>query len=165
LDEKDKRTHIETLQSLQRDINFYKKINENNQNPSLEKIIDILRNSQTKLYEALAQHGITAEEVHKIIIENSDQQLIKEIMQLQGIKDKINKQLEIPNLSPEKREPLEKALTRTTQAHVDKWGEIINSPRKDDLIDKMEQAQIKQLQKQQIRDRTPDHDRELDRTR
>ena len=69
LDEKDKRTNIETLQSLQRGINFYKKVNENNQNPSLEKIIDILRNSQDQLYSALSQHGVTADEVHNIIIE------------------------------------------------------------------------------------------------
>jgi hypothetical protein len=49
-DEKDKQTHIKTLQSLQRDINFYKKFNENNQNPSLEKIIDTLRNSALGQY-------------------------------------------------------------------------------------------------------------------
>jgi len=163
LDEKDKHTHIKTLQSLQRDINFYKKSNENNQNPSLEKIIDILRNSQTRLYEALSQHGITAEEVHKIIIENSDKELINEIMRLQGMKDRINKQLEAPDLSPEKRQTLEKSFARTTQAHTDKWDEIINSPNKDDLIEKMEQAQLKQLEKQQARNR--DKTREHERTR
>jgi hypothetical protein len=161
LDEKDKHTNIRTLQSLQRDINFYKKASE--QNPSLEKIIDILRNSQTRLYEALAQHGITAEEVHKIIIENSDKELIAEIMKLQGIKNRISKQLESPDLSPEKIQTLEKSLIRTTQAHTDKWDEIINSPRKDDLIEKMEQAQLRQLEKQQARDR--DKTREPERTR
>ncbi|MCL2798654.1 MAG: hypothetical protein FWD58_11525 [Firmicutes bacterium] len=163
LDEKDKNTHITTLQTLQRDINFYKKVNENNQNPSLDKIIDILRNSQDQLYSALAQHGVTADEVHQIIQENSDKQLINEIMKLQGMKDRINKQLANPDLTPQKRQSLEKSFTRVTQAHTDKWDEIINSPRKDDLIEKMEQAQIKQLQKQQARDR--DHDREPSRTR
>lgn len=161
MDEKDKRTNIITLQSLQRDINFYKKASE--QNPSLEKIVDILRNSQTKLYEALAQHGITAEEVHKIIIENSDKSLIDEIMKLQGIKNRINKHLESPDLSPEKIQTLEKSLTQATQAHTDKWDEIINSPRKDDLIEKMEQAQLKQLEKEQARNR--DRNREPERTR
>jgi len=158
LDEKDKRTHVETLQSLQRDINFLKKSSANN--PSLEKIIDTLRNSQTQLYEALAQHGVTAEEVHKIIVENSDKQLINEIMKLQGLKDHINKQLINPDLTPEKRQSLEKSLTRTTQAHADKWQEIINSPRRADLIRKIEQAQAKQLKRQnRTRDRTPDHER------
>jgi hypothetical protein len=163
LDEKDKRTHIETLQSLQRDINFYKKANENNQNPSLDKIIDILRNSQDQLYSALSQHGVTADEVHQIIQENSDKALINEIMKLQGMKDKISKQLSAPDLTPQERQSLEKSFTHATQAHTDKWDGIINSPRKDDLIDKIEQAQLRQLQKQQARDR--DHDREPSRTR
>ena len=105
LDEKDKNTHITTLQTLQRDINFYKKVNENNQNPSLDKIIDILRNSQDQLYSALAQHGVTADEVHQIIQENSDKQLINEIMKLQGMKDRITKQLANLDLSVQKCDP------------------------------------------------------------
>ncbi|MCL2798612.1 MAG: hypothetical protein FWD58_11310 [Firmicutes bacterium] len=164
MDEKDKRTHVKTLQSLQRDINFYKKSNENNQNPSLEKIIDILRNSQTKLYEALAQHGVTAAEVHKIILENSDKELINEIMRLQGLKNRIDKQLPDPNLSPEKRQSLEKSLVRATQAHIDKWDELINSPNKNDLMRKIEQAQIKQLEREnRTKDRT--REQEPERTR
>ena len=151
LDDKDKLTHVKTLQSLQRNINFYKKAAE--QNPSLEKIIDKLRNSQTKLYEALAQHGVTAEQVHQVIIENNDKQLINEIMRLQGNKDKINKQLAAPTLTPEKRRKLENFLVRSTQAHKEKWGEIINSPDKDCLMTKLEQAQLKQLQKQRNRDK------------
>lgn len=159
MDEKDKRINIEMLQALQRDINFYKKVNENNQNPSLEKIIDTLRNSQDKLYGALSQHGITAEEVHKIILENSDKQIVAEIMKLQGARDKINNQLTDPNLSPEKCQSLEKSLTRTNQAHTNKWNEIINSPRKNELIEKMEQAIIKKLEKDRDPDRTRDYDR------
>ncbi|MDR0461126.1 MAG: hypothetical protein LBH62_06825 [Nitrososphaerota archaeon] len=159
LDEKDQRTHIKTLQSLQRSINLYKQAAE--QNPSLEKIIDKLRNSQDKLYSALAYHGVTAEQVHQIIMENSDKQLINEIMRLQSNKDKINKQLANSDLTPEKRRKLETALTRTTQAHKDKWSEIINSPDKNNLMTKLEQAQLKQLQKQRTRER----DREPTRTR
>ena len=158
MDEKDKRVNIETLQSLQRDINFLSQVKENN--PSLEKIIDTLRNSQTRLYEALAQHGVTAQEVHKIITENSDKQLINEIMKLQGIKNRIDKQLTNPALSPEKHQSLELTLTRTTQAHADKWQELINSPRRADLLRKIEQAQAKQLERQnRTHDRSPDHNR------
>jgi hypothetical protein len=65
--DKDKRAHIETLHSLQKDINFLNKAKKDN--PSIEKTIETLRNSQDKLYSALAQHGITAEEVHRVIIE------------------------------------------------------------------------------------------------
>ncbi|MDR0460829.1 MAG: hypothetical protein LBH62_05280 [Nitrososphaerota archaeon] len=50
---------------------------------------------------------------------------------------------------------------RATQAHKDKWSEIINSPDKNNLMTKLEQAQFKQLQKQ----RTRDKDREPARTR
>jgi hypothetical protein len=150
LDDKDKRTHINTLQSLQRDINFLRKHAENN--PSLEKTIETLRNSQTQLYSALAQHGVTAEEVHNVITENADKALIDEIMRLQGVKDKINKQLEEPDLSPQKRQTLEHSLTRTKQAHADRWDEIINSPRRQELMRMTEQANEKQLQKEE-RDR------------
>jgi predicted acetyltransferase len=157
LDEKEKRTHVETLQSLQRNINFLQKAAK--QNPSLEKTIDTLRNSQTRLYEALAQHGVTAEAVHQIIIENSDKQIVAEIMRLQAAKNKIEKQLTDPNLSSEKRQSLEKSFARTKQAHADKWQEIINSPRRPELIRMTEQAIMKKLEKSRSRDRTPDHDR------
>ena len=163
MNEQDKRAHINALQSLQRDINFLSKSAENN--PSLEATIDILRNSQDKLYAALAQHGITAEEVHKVIIENSDRVIIKEIMRLQGVKDIINNQLAQPNLTPEQTESLEAALADATKQHAAKWDEVINSPDKDRIIDKIEQAQIKQLEKEQARDRRHDRTREPDRSR
>jgi cytosine/adenosine deaminase-related metal-dependent hydrolase len=160
LDEKETRINIETLQSLQRNINFLNKAAENN--PSLEKTIEKLRNSQTQLYEALAQHGVTAEAVHQIIIENSDKQIVNEIMRLQAAKDKITKQLADPNLTPQKRQSLEKSFARTKQAHADRWQEIINSPRRAELIRMTEQAQIKQLARE---NRTRDRTHELDRTR
>jgi len=160
--DKDKqRAYIGELQDLQRQINFLKKSDEISPEPSIEKAIDILRNSQDKLYSALAQYGVTAEDVHKVIIENSDQALIKEIMQLQRAKDNLKKQLTTPNLSPEKSRLLEKRLTLATQKHTAKWDEIINSPDKDRIIHKIEQVQIKQLQREQARDRT----REPERTR
>ena len=157
MNEKDTRTHIETLQSLQKDINTLSKAKENN--PSLEKTIETLRNSQDKLYSALAQHGITAEAVHKIIMENSDKAIVKEIMQLQKSKDIIKKQLAEPALTPEKSLLLEKRLTHATQQHTAKWDEVINSPDKDRIINKIEQAQIKQLQREQARDRTREPER------
>jgi hypothetical protein len=159
MDEKDKITRIKTLQSLQRDINFYKKASQHN--PSLEKTIDKLRNSQDKLYAALAQHGITAEQVHQIIMENNDKQLINEIMKLQGNKNRINKQLSNSDLTPEKRRKLEISLNRATQDHKEKWSKIINSPDKNNLMTKLEKTQLKQLQKQRARDK----DREPARTR
>ena len=158
MDEKYKRAYINELQFLQREINFLQKGAQSL--PSLEKTIDTLRNSQTQLYEALTQHSVTAEEVHKIIAENADKQLISKIMKLQGMKDRLNKHLADPTLTPEKRHSLERSLSRTTQSHRDKWDEIINSPNKNDLIRKLEQAQIKQLDRQnRTRDRTHDHDR------
>ena len=78
MDEKETRTHVETLQSLQRNINFLNNAKKNN--PSLERTIEKLRNSQTLLYEALAQHGVTAEAVHQIIIENSDKQIVNRLL-------------------------------------------------------------------------------------
>jgi len=157
LDEKETRAHVEILQSLQRDINFLNKAKENN--PSLEKTIEKLRNSQTQLYETLAQHGVTAEAVHKVIVENSDKQLVAEIMRLQAAKNKIEKQLSDPHLSPQKRQTLDRSFTRTKQAHADRWQEIINSPRRAELIRKTEQAITKKLEKSRTRDRTHEHDR------
>jgi hypothetical protein len=156
--EKDTRTHIETLQSLQKDINTLKKSAENN--PSLEKTIETLRNSQDKLYSALAQHGITAEAVHKIIMENSDKAIVKEIMQLQKSKDNIRKQLAEPSLTSEKSQLLEKRFVLKSQQHTAKWDEIINSPDKDRIINKIEQSQIKALQKEErSRDKAHEHSR------
>jgi hypothetical protein len=157
LDEKETRTHVETLQSLQRNINFLKKSAENN--PSLEKTIEKLRNSQTQLYEALAQYGVTAEAVHQIIIENSDKQIVNEIMRLQAAKDKITKQLSATDLSPQKRQTLETSFARTKQTHADRWDEIINNPRRAELIRLTEQAITKKLTKSRNRDRTYDRTR------
>lgn len=157
MDEKETRAHVETLQSLQRNINFLNKVRENN--PSLEKTIEKLRNSQTQLYEALARHGVTAEAVHKVIMENSDKQIVTEIMRLQAAKDKTTKQLAAPDLTPQKRQSLERSFNRAKQAHADKWQEIINNPRRAELIRKTEQAITKKLEKSRNRDRTPDHDR------
>jgi len=80
MDKEDKRTHIKTIQSLQRDINSLKEIAE--KYPKLAKTIDILRNSQDKLCNLLIKHGITTEEVYKIIMENNDKTHAEEIIQL-----------------------------------------------------------------------------------
>jgi hypothetical protein len=161
LDEKDRRVYVSELQFLQREINFLQKAAERNNLPSLEKTIDTLRNSQDKLYGALAQHGITAEEVHKIIIENSDQALIKEILNLQKNKATIKKRLEDPNISPQKRQSREIDLAQKSQQYTEKWDEVINSPNKNDLMTKIEQAQAKSLQKSRTRDKS----REAERSR
>jgi DNA-binding MurR/RpiR family transcriptional regulator len=153
--DKDKqRMYIGELQGLQRQINFLKKANEDAKEPSIENAIDILRNSQDKLYSALAQHGITAEDVHRVIIENNDNAVVKEVMRLQHAKNTLKKQLTDSKLTPEKRQLLETRLARKSQQHTAQWDEIINSPDKDRIINKIEQAQIKQLQKEQARDRT-----------
>jgi hypothetical protein len=157
LDEKETRAHVETLQSLQRNINFLNNAKKNN--PSLEKTIEKLRNSQTQLYEALAQHGVTAEAVHKVIMENSDKQIVAEIMRLQAAKDKTTKQLSAPDLSPQKRQSLERSFNRAKQAHADKWQEIINNPRRPELIRLTEQAITKKLEKSRTRNRSHEHDR------
>lgn len=157
MDDKDKRVYIGELQNLQRQINSLKNANKSNPEPSIERTIDILRNSQDKLYSALSYHGVTAEEVHQVIIENSDKQIVSEIMKLQSNKDKINKQLAEPNLSPEKRQNLEADLAEVTQEHVEKWDGVIADPDKDRIIDKIEQAQLKALAKEN-RDHDKDHD-------
>jgi len=157
MNKQDKHAHVETLQSLQKNINTLSKAKENN--PSLEKTIETLRNSQDKLYAALSYHGVSAEKVHKVIIENSDQAIVKEIMRLQGTKNTINRHLAESNLTPEKRQSLETRLTRATQRHTAKWDEVIGSPDKDRIINKIEQAQIKQLQKEdRERDKSREHE-------
>jgi len=147
--DKDKqRTYIGELQSMQRQINFLKKSSGETKEPSIEKTMDILRNSQDKLYSALAQHGITAEEVHRVIIENSDNAIVKEVMRLQHAKDTLKKQLTRSDLTPEQAKSLEARLARKAQQHTAAWNEVINSPDKDRIINKIEQAQIKQRQKE-----------------
>jgi len=157
--DKDKqRAYIGELQGLQRQINFLKKSSGETKEPSIEKTMDILRNSQDKLYSALAQHGITAEEVHRVIIENSDNAIVKEVMRLQRAKDTL-KQLTRSNLTPEQAKSIEARLSRKTQQHTAKWDEIINSPDKDRIINKIEQAQIKALRKEEReRDKSREHE-------
>ena len=159
--DKDKqRAYIGELQGLQRQINFLKKANETTREPSIESAIDILRNSQDKLYSALAQHGITAEDVHRVIIENNDNAIVKEIMRLQKAKDTLRKQLTRPKLTPDQTKSLEDRLARKTQQHADKWDEVINSPDKDRIINKIQQAQIKELHREErTRDKSHDRDR------
>jgi len=158
--DKDKqRTYIGELQSMQRQINFLKKSSGETKEPSIEKTMDILRNSQDKLYSALAQHGITAEEVHRVIIENSDNAIVKEVMRLQHAKDTLKKQLTRSDLTPEQAKSLEARLARKSYQHTAKWDEIINSPDKDRIINKIEQAQIKALRKEERqRDKLREHE-------
>ncbi|MDR0470358.1 MAG: hypothetical protein LBH79_01365 [Nitrososphaerota archaeon] len=91
--------------------------------------------------------------------EPSDKKTVKQIMRLQKAKDKIRTQLTKPKLTPERTRKLDQRLERKTQQHADKWDEVINSPRKDEIISKIQQAQIKELNRQQARDKTRDHDR------
>jgi hypothetical protein len=158
--DKDKhRAYIGELQGLQRQINFLKKADETSREPSIENAIDILRNSQDKLYSALAQHGITAEDVHRVIIENNDNAIVKEIMQLQRAKDTLKKQLTESRIAPEKRRSLEDRLIRAAQRHAAKWDEVIGSPDKDRIINQIEQAQIKALRKEErARDQSREHE-------
>jgi len=159
--DKDKqRAYIGELQGLQRQINFLKKSNETAREPSIDNAIDILRNSQDKLYSALAQHGITAEDVHRVILENGDNAVVKEIMRLQQAKDTLRKQLTGSKLTPDQTKSLEDRLALKTQQHADKWDEVINDPRKDEIISKIQQAQIKELRREErTRDKSRDHDR------
>ena len=162
MDKKDIRTHVQTLQSLQRDINFLKKAS--GDNPSLEKTMDILRNSQDKLYGALAQHGVTSEDVYRVLMENGDKEIIKNIMRLQKNKDTLRQKLSEPKLSPDQTKSLEERLAQATQQHTAAWNEVINSPDKDRIINKIEQAQIKDLQKELARQREQEKDREPERS-
>ncbi|MDR0797514.1 MAG: hypothetical protein LBE70_02185 [Nitrososphaerota archaeon] len=148
LDEKNKQLYIKELQFLQKQINFLKNYGEVTNQKSFEKSIETLRNSQDKLYGALAYHGVTAEDVYRVIVENNDKQLVKEIMQLQNVKDKINKQLTASDLSFEKRQSLESTLAQAAQAHQDKWAEIINNPHKKTIIRGIEQDNKKKLRKE-----------------
>jgi len=83
-------------------------------------------------------------------------------MQLQKAKDTLKKQLAESKLTPDRTKSLENRLAKKTRQHADKWDEIINDPRKDEIINKIQQAQIKDLKKEE---RTRDQSREYDRTR
>jgi len=160
LDEKDKRVYINELQFLQKEINFLQKFLETNKVPSLDKTIETLRTSQDKLYGALSYHGVTAEEVYKVIMENSDKKLVSEVIRLQNAKDKISKKLSDPqNLTPKQIQLLEKSLARKTEEHTAKWDEITNSPNKKELINKIEKMQKNQPAKE-IPEPEKEHDLE-----
>jgi transcriptional regulator of aromatic amino acid metabolism len=90
-------------------------------------------------------------------MENSDKALVKDIMQLQKSKDTLKKQLAHTNLTPEKIHSLKNRLTQKSQEHTAKWDEIINSPNKKELINKIEQAQKRQLENEtRKQEKTPD---------
>jgi len=158
-DDKDKRILVTELQVMQRQINFLQKSNAANPDPSIENSIDLLRNSQDKLYNALASRGITAEDVYKVIMENSDKALIAEILRLQKVKANINKKLANPKLTPQKREKWEMSFTQTSDQYRELWGEMTNRPNRADLMSRIETAMTKTLQKSRARDKTRNHDR------
>jgi len=159
LSDKDKRAYTNELYFLQKELNFLENVNAINPEPSIEKTIENLRNSQDKLYNFLAYHGVTAEEVYKVLMENSDKALIKEILKLQRNKNAIEKQLANPKIPPQKRQRLENSLALTSQEYKAKWDEIIKSPDKDKLIPQVEQAILKNLHKSQAQDRTHNQSR------
>jgi hypothetical protein len=159
--DKDKRLLITELQVTQRQINFLQKSNNANPDPSIENSIELLRNSQDNLYNALAYHGVTAEEVYRVIMENSDKFLIAEILNLQKIKTNLDKKLADPALSPKKRQILEVSLAQTSQQYKELWDEMTNSPNRADLMNRVETAMTKDMQKA----RAQDKNREPDRTR
>jgi hypothetical protein len=157
--EKDTRAYINELQFLQRQINLLQKANATDPEPSIEKTISIMRNSQDKLYNALATRGITAEDAYRIITEDNDKELVKEIINLQKSRESTKTQLSNPNLSPQKRQSLEISLAQKSQTYTDKWNEIINHPNRTALITKIESTQTKTLQKTRTHDKTRDTDR------
>jgi hypothetical protein len=158
LDEKVKRTYINELYFLQKQIDFLQKFRDTSGTPSLERTIETLRNSQDKLYGVLVQHGVTAEDIHRVIVENNDEKLVAELLKLQNAKDKISKKLSnAQNLSSKQIQHLEEFFEQKTEEHMAKWGEIINRPNKKRLIDRIERVQKKQLSKE-----TPEQEKQRD---
>jgi hypothetical protein len=157
--EKDARAYISEIRFLQSKINSLQKFSETNQEPSIEQVITILRNSQDKLYNSLATHGITPEDAYRIITESGDRQLVKDIIMLQTAKNDAEKQLADPALSLEKRQLLEQSHAEIAQAHKSAWNEVRNSPNRAELINKVEQAQTKDLPKDRTHDREHDPER------
>jgi heat shock protein HspQ len=158
-DNEDTRAYVSELQFLQRQINLLQRANATSPEPTLEDTIDSLRNSQTKLYSALSQHGVTAEDVYKVIMENSDKALIAEILNLQKNKDSLSKKLANPAISPKSRQTLEFSLDQTSQQYKELWGEMVNSPNREELMNRLEAAMTKRLQKNRSRDKTRDQDK------
>jgi len=159
IQDKDKRAYINELYFLQKEIYFLENANQTNPEQSIEKTIENLRNSQDKLYGFLAYHGVTAEEVYRVIMEKSDKAIVKDILKLQKSKNTIEKQLSDPALPLQKRQRLENALALTKQEYAAKWNEIIQNPDKDNLIRRIEQATLKNFHKSQAQDRTQDQSR------
>jgi hypothetical protein len=157
--EKDTRAYIAEIRFLQRKIDGLQKFSETNREPSIEQVITILRNSQDKLYNSLAAHGITPEDAYRIITESGDSQLVKDIVMLQTAKNDAEKQLADPNLSPEKRQFLEQSHAEISQVHKSALNEVRNSPNRAELINKVEQSQTKELSKDHEHDREHDLDR------
>ncbi|MCL2797957.1 MAG: hypothetical protein FWD58_07890 [Firmicutes bacterium] len=155
LDDTDKRTCINELQFLQRQINLLSKVNNPNPEPSISRTVEIMQTSQNKLYGALVKNGVTAEEMHKIIMENNDKQLVKSIISLQKSKSALETKLANPDISPQKRQSFQKSLSEKEEKYAGKWNEIINSPNKDELITKIELAQSKNQQKSRTPNKTP----------
>ncbi|MDR0373561.1 MAG: hypothetical protein LBI79_08435 [Nitrososphaerota archaeon] len=96
MDSKDKLVYINELQFLQKQINFLETIN----HESCQKTIAILKTSQDKLYGALVKHGVTAEEMAKIITEDNDKKLVKNVIDLQKSKTSIESNLSNPIYHP-----------------------------------------------------------------
>jgi hypothetical protein len=157
--DEDTRIYVSELQFLQRQINHLQKLNKTNPEPSIDKTIENLRNSQDKLYGALAYHGITFEGVYKVVMENSDQALIKELLDLQRDKNRLQKQLANPKLPLEKWQRLQSCISFKLDQYAAKWHEIADSPNKDELMKKAEQAITKGSAKDRTRSRTHDRDR------
>jgi hypothetical protein len=122
------------------------------------KIMKSVDRDATKVFKDYEQKMVELLK-DRVEISRADKKTVKQIMRLQKSKDKIRTQLTKPKLTPERTQKLKQRLERKTQQHADKWDEVINSPRKDEIISKIQQAQIKELNKQQARDKTRDHDR------
>jgi hypothetical protein len=160
-DERDTRTHINELQYLQRKINTLSRANAESPEPSIDRTIEIMRNSQDALYNSLSRHGITPEDAYRIIMENNDRELVESVIKLQKSRDTLERKLANPKLSPKKRQFLEKSLSQKNQQYTDKWNRIKSSPNKNDLIDQIEHTIEHQLTKS--RNRTKNHEPERSR--
>jgi hypothetical protein len=165
MDEKYKRAYVGELYFLQKQINALQKANEIDPEPTVLEAVDILKRSQDKLYGTLVYHGVTAEEVRRVIMENNDKELVKEVLSLQKSKSVVTKQLSNSNLLPEKRQLLEYRLNLISEEYVAKWGEVKQSSNRNELISQVEQAQIKDLQRTLQKSREQDKDREAERSR
>jgi|GEM_PF-1503791 len=160
LSNRDKRIHINELQFLQREINLLQVSYAKNPDPLIGKSISNLQAAQDKLYSSLARHGVTAQDIQKIISETNDKNLVKTIRDLQNAKRTTEKRLENPNLSPKHRQSLEHTLSQTLQQYSEKWRELTNHPNKSALMKQIEKAQIKAIQKEHNRDRDKSHEQE-----